>query len=1213
MKKFLLSVCMLLFGIGAYATTYYVRADGNDSNNGLSNSPAGAFKTIAKACEKVPAGAHLIIIGEGVFTETFTMQPKEGVSVRGQGVGVTIIRFPQKTDVEEPVFSYVAAGAFDLRSINILEKGGIRFVWDKEDRVVDRLASVDGNQEISHFTLDGVNELGFEGIRVLNRNNVKIHDVEILNFSSSGINIEAKGQATVSNTEIYNFTIKESGYEGTDRSLGNITVYGDQRNITIRNGTIEHLTKNSGYGIKVLRSWADYQRKGDYIRNMKIDRLIQHGKDSAAWDNGKAANIAIEFWWIAAEGVEISNCDLTNAVSMEFNAPLTTYPYAFWLHHNKIKVGYAAIGETAVSNIIYEHNYIDYRENSFAWGVFGEFNSGNGTLNPGTPIQNLIVRNNIFDLGTRQPSFFVFTSKVENIQFYNNTINAIGGTPTLFEMRRPYSNGSNSFKVFNNIFDFEHGGSFQVYIYNEGNDGAAPANSIFKNNMYPTAPTLLPTTFSTTPQIIGPAELKRTGNRFDTYFQPIEHANAVDQGIVIAGVNDTRPYKGNAPDLGYFESEGVAMPDTEAPTAPQNLRLVSQASSAVELAWNASTDNRRVVAYEVYLGNQSIGTSTTTVFSVTGLNTNTTYNFTVKARDLANNVSQASNKVYATLVGSAIVNPLIALAFNENTGNSITNTGSAATSLVKTDLSPVWSTNVPSHAVGVSSIDFGTTPGNYVVESNGVVSELKGLRSFTITGWVNCRSSDVGPGGNRIISWINGGADGVDLVYRSDGSLQMGINGWPDGSPASSSANKITTQSSAPAANWVFFAVTYESSTSQVKFYFGNKTSDATLDLTRNYNKGVVGSNIAKLAVGHFNSVTRGAALDRMFRGLIDDIRVYGTSLPASDIITVQKSNLQDIVSPSVPTALVANGITSTSVSLLWSASTDNIGVTGYEIYRESTLIGTSNSTSFTVTGLTPNTNYTFSVTAKDAAGNISELSNPVNVKTNAAPTTTTVYEAEASGNTFGPATWINGNIVKNVGNEVGYIQFNSVSSTTSENKTLKIYYINGDANARTGLVTINGATTLVTFPPTSTWNTIGVLTMTISLNAGNNIIKIHHERDNYAPDFDRIEVTGTATAARAASENLVINSDPTQFVTYPEVYPNPVKDGVIRISLPNKSNNVTRVVIRNVSTNEIVYQQEFTADFISELQFEPNLLPGIYVLYLSDGNMEKYTRIMIY
>ncbi len=73
--------------------------------------------------------------------------------------------------------------------------------------------------------------------------------------------------------------------------------------------------------------------------------------------------------------------------------------------------------------------------------------------------------------------------------------------------------------------------------------------------------------------------------------------------------------------------------------------------------------------------------------------------------------------------------------------------------------------------------------------------------------------------------------------------------------------------------------------------------------------------------------------------------------------------------------APTAGAITDTSVALSWTPSTDNVAVTGYDIYRGTTLAGSSTTASFTATGLTANTAYSFTVRAKDAAGNVSAAS----------------------------------------------------------------------------------------------------------------------------------------------------------------------------------------------------------------------------------------------
>ena len=83
-----------------------------------------------------------------------------------------------------------------------------------------------------------------------------------------------------------------------------------------------------------------------------------------------------------------------------------------------------------------------------------------------------------------------------------------------------------------------------------------------------------------------------------------------------------------------------------------------------------------------------------------------------------------------------------------------------------------------------------------------------------------------------------------------------------------------------------------------------------------------------------------------------------------------------DITNPSTPTNLAASNITSNSVDLNWSSSTDNVGVTAYDVYRDGSMITSVVSTNYTDNSLTASTSYTYYVVAKDAAGNISGNSN---------------------------------------------------------------------------------------------------------------------------------------------------------------------------------------------------------------------------------------------
>jgi acid phosphatase type 7 len=103
--------------------------------------------------------------------------------------------------------------------------------------------------------------------------------------------------------------------------------------------------------------------------------------------------------------------------------------------------------------------------------------------------------------------------------------------------------------------------------------------------------------------------------------------------------------------------------------------------------------------------------------------------------------------------------------------------------------------------------------------------------------------------------------------------------------------------------------------------------------------------------------------------------------------LTATTAACPDRSPPSAPTNLAATGATTTSIALSWTVSTDDVGVTGYDVYRDASLDGTTASASYTVANLTCGTTYTFAVDAKDAAGNVSSKSAPLTMATAPCPT----------------------------------------------------------------------------------------------------------------------------------------------------------------------------------------------------------------------------------
>ena len=128
-------------------------------------------------------------------------------------------------------------------------------------------------------------------------------------------------------------------------------------------------------------------------------------------------------------------------------------------------------------------------------------------------------------------------------------------------------------------------------------------------------------------------------------------------------------------------------------------------------------------------------------------------------------------------------------------------------------------------------------------------------------------------------------------------------------------------------------------------------------------------------------------------------------NLSAYSNIASATTPAQDTQPPTAPSNLTATSISSNQINLAWTASTDNVGVTGYRVERCSgagcttfAQIGTPTSTTFSDTGLTASTSYSYRVRATDAAGNLSAYSNTASATTPAPDTQPPTAPAESHG-----------------------------------------------------------------------------------------------------------------------------------------------------------------------------------------------------------------------
>jgi len=180
-------------------------------------------------------------------------------------------------------------------------------------------------------------------------------------------------------------------------------------------------------------------------------------------------------------------------------------------------------------------------------------------------------------------------------------------------------------------------------------------------------------------------------------------------------------------------------------------------------------------------------------------------------------------------------------------------------------------------------------PWGWVQAGDKPLEDLRGLRSFTISGWVRPASLATGSGGNRIVFCLNRDRDGLDLVCHADGRLRLAVNQWPDRIKNDSSPGKLAV------GKWTFFAVTYDASSSQenVAWYFSPPldapgAADVKLDRKTTYNNGPVGADLRGLAIGNFNQTMHSHGLDRQFRGEIRALQVFGSRVGGRGALSVE-------------------------------------------------------------------------------------------------------------------------------------------------------------------------------------------------------------------------------------------------------------------------------------------------------------------------------------
>jgi len=371
--------------------------------------------------------------------------------------------------------------------------------------------------------------------------------------------------------------------------------------------------------------------------------------------------------------------------------------------------------------------------------------------------------------------------------------------------------------------------------------------------------------------------------------------------------------------------------DTEAPTVPTGLKATPISASQINLSWNASTDNVGVDSYNIYFGSGTyIRTVIGTSDSMTGLSPGTQYCFAVSARDVVGNESAKSA-------------PACALTW------------------VLPDMTPPTApTNLTATTMSSSRIDL----------SLNVSTDNVGVTGYRVERCQGASCSNFAE-----ITTTNAGS----IFLYSNTELTAGTS-YTYRVRAVDAAGNLSDYSNTDSATTDLFQVQYTLTVSKVGTGSGTVASipagiNCGTDCTENYNSGTAVTLTATAATG---SVFAGWSME------CSPTVICPVTLDAAKTVTAT-FNLSlpgDTQAPMTPANLIATTENS-QINLSWSASTDDVGVTGYQVER-CQVAGCSNfvpiaspaTPSYSNTGLTAGINFSYRVRAVDAANNFSGYSN---------------------------------------------------------------------------------------------------------------------------------------------------------------------------------------------------------------------------------------------
>ncbi len=419
----------------------------------------------------------------------------------------------------------------------------------------------------------------------------------------------------------------------------------------------------------------------------------------------------------------------------------------------------------------------------------------------------------------------------------------------------------------------------------------------------------------------------------------------------------------------------VAGDDTQAPTAPTNLGASDISTTTLTLNWTASNDNVGVTGYDVYRNGSLLTSTTGTTYNVTGLTAATSYSFYITAKDAAENVSEASSTINISTVDPNDTEAPTAptnLASSNISATTVELSWTASTDNVAVTGYDVYKdgsllVSVSTNSASITNLTANTSYSFYVTAKDGIGNVSQPGNTINLTtlpeepDYCTSNGNDVS---DEYIQRVQfGSIDNTSGVDASGYSDHTGLSTTI--APGSNYTITITPK-------WTG-TVYSEGYSVWIDYNHNGLFTDAGEQVWTNAaSKTTPVSGSFTVPAGATQTSTR-MRVSMQYDAIPSDCGSFNYG--EVEDYTVNISGVTDNP-PTAPTDLSSSSITQTSFSLSWTASTDNIGVTGYDVYIDGSLVGSPTTTSYDATGLTAGTTYAVSVKAKDTEGNESSASN---------------------------------------------------------------------------------------------------------------------------------------------------------------------------------------------------------------------------------------------